>query len=74
MTHAMTLVVRNGRVWQDGGLSNADILVRDGRIAAVGVVGDGYDGSVLDARGSRCCRGSSIFTRTSMTGSDSACW
>ncbi len=49
---APSLLIRGGRVWQDGRLREADILVRDGHIAAVGQVGETSEHvESLDARG-----------------------
>ncbi len=46
----VALLIRNGRVWQDDVFREADILIRDGRIAAVGTLEQQYDAEVLDAR------------------------
>lgn len=47
-----SLLIRGGRVWQDGRLRDADILVRDGHIAAVGQIREaGEQVESLDARG-----------------------
>ncbi len=48
----MKLLIRNGHVWQDGRLEDADILVEEGRIAAVGQIDDmGQGVPVHDAKG-----------------------
>jgi dihydroorotase len=43
------LLLKNGRVFTPGGLVDADVGVRDGRIAGIGVAGDA--GEVLDCTG-----------------------
>jgi dihydroorotase len=51
MAHAFDLIVRGGTVVNHDGLGEADIGVRDGRIAAVGVLPAGAAGEVIDAAG-----------------------
>ena len=45
----MSLAVRGGRVWRDGALERADVLVDDARIAQIGEVGEAD--AELDAAG-----------------------
>lgn len=47
----MTLLIRNGRVWQEDGFVEADLLIRDGAIAAVGTIPDRNADEIIDARG-----------------------
>lgn len=46
----MTLLIQNGRVWQDGEFRDTNILIRDGLITAVGTSEHAYDAKVIDAR------------------------
>jgi imidazolonepropionase-like amidohydrolase len=51
---AGTFLLRGGSVWAaNGQLMQADVLVRDGRIAAVGTVGPVSGAQEIDARGKR---------------------
>jgi len=47
----MTTLIRNGRVALDGCLEHLDLLVEDGRIAALGQLDAGSADRVLDAKG-----------------------
>ncbi|WP_157215255.1 dihydroorotase [Flavisphingomonas formosensis] len=49
MTHSYDLLLRNGTVWTPGGPVTADVGVRDGRIAEIGVPGDA--GETIDCTG-----------------------
>ncbi len=51
MTQIFDLVIRNGRVATPGGVIEADIGVRDGRIAALGAIGADRAGEAIDAAG-----------------------
>jgi len=51
---AGTFLLRGGSVWSaNGQLMQADVLIRDGRIAAVGTVGPVSGAQEIDARGKR---------------------
>src|SRR5687767_4881160 len=43
------LILRNGTVWTPGGPEKADLAVRDGKIAAIGVAGESDE--VIDCTG-----------------------
>jgi len=49
MPETYDLILRNGTVWTPGGPAEADVGVRDGKIAAIGALGDA--GDVIDCTG-----------------------
>lgn len=51
------ILIKNGEVWQNSGFRQLDILIKEGKIAAVGNDLDGEGCEVIDARGFQCIPG-----------------